>query len=138
MRSRAGPVRGGAGGGRRDCREYGGRGGGGRRHHHQPADAEGRARDGADNRPCEGERPHVIETSTLALGDKSEVQRILGEAGHTALDCPISGTGAQAKGKDIVVYASGDAAIIKRPESAFLGFARKIYDLGAYGATAAR
>src|SRR5207248_4474300 len=57
----------------------------------------------------------------------------LAEAGHTALDCPISGTGAQAKGKDIVVYASGDRAAIARLEPAFLGFARKVYDLGAYG-----
>ena len=61
------------------------------------------------------------------------MQRILAEAGHTALDCPISGTGAQAKVKDIVVYASGDAAAIARLEPAFLGFARKVYDLGAYG-----
>ena len=44
----------------------------------------------------------VIETSTLALADKGEAQRILAEAGHTALDCPISGTGAQAKVKDLV------------------------------------
>jgi putative dehydrogenase len=75
----------------------------------------------------------VVETSTLALADKGEVQRILATAGHTALDCPISGTGAQAKGKDIVVYASGDAAAIGRLEPAFLGFARKVYALGAYG-----
>ena len=61
------------------------------------------------------------------------MQRILTEAGHAALDCPISGTGSQAKVKDIVVYASGDAAVIRRLEPAFLGFARKVYDLGAYG-----
>ena len=82
---------------------------------------------------AKGKGRTVIETSTLALGDKGEVQRILSEAGHTALDCPISGTGAQAKGKDIVVYASGDTAAIARLEPAFLGFARKVYDLGAYG-----
>ena len=75
----------------------------------------------------------VIETSTLALADKTEVQRILAQAGHAALDCPISGTGSQAKVKDIVVYASGDAAAIARLEPAFLGFARKVYNLGAYG-----
>jgi len=75
----------------------------------------------------------VVETSTLALADKGEVQRILATAGHTALDCPISGNGAQAKGKDIVVYASGDAAAIARLEPALLGFARKVYALGAYG-----
>jgi 3-hydroxyisobutyrate dehydrogenase-like beta-hydroxyacid dehydrogenase len=75
----------------------------------------------------------VAETSTLSLDDKLEFQRVLGEAGHTALDCPMSGTGAQAAVKDLVVYASGDPAAIKRLEPAFLAFARKVYDLGAYG-----
>ena len=75
----------------------------------------------------------VVETSTLALDDKLEVQRILSEAGHAALDCPMSGTGAQAAVKDLVVYASGDAASIARLEPVFLGFARKVWDLGAYG-----
>ena len=32
------------------------------------------------------------------------------KAGHTLLDCPVSGTGAQAAVKDLVVYASGDSA----------------------------
>ena len=75
----------------------------------------------------------VIETSTLSLDDKLAFQKILVEAGHTALDCPMSGTGAQAAVKDLVVYASGDAAAIRRLEPAFSGFARKVYDLGAYG-----
>jgi 3-hydroxyisobutyrate dehydrogenase-like beta-hydroxyacid dehydrogenase len=35
--------------------------------------------------------------------------------------------------KDLVVYASGDSAAIKRLEPAFLGFARKVFDLGPYG-----
>jgi 3-hydroxyisobutyrate dehydrogenase-like beta-hydroxyacid dehydrogenase len=35
--------------------------------------------------------------------------------------------------KDVVVYASGDAATIERLKPVFLGFARKVYDLGAYG-----
>jgi|SRR5581483_10410041 len=78
-------------------------------------------------------RRTVIETSTLALDDKLEFQGILAEAGHTALDCPMSGTGAQAKTKDLVVYASGDAAEIERLEPVLLGFARKVWNLGAYG-----
>jgi 3-hydroxyisobutyrate dehydrogenase-like beta-hydroxyacid dehydrogenase len=75
----------------------------------------------------------VVEASTLSLDDKLACKDILGKAGHTALDCPISGTGAQAAVKDLVVYASGDSAAIKRLEPAFLGFARKVYDLGPYG-----
>ena len=75
----------------------------------------------------------VVETSTLALDDKLEFQRILGEAGHTVLDCPMSGTGAQAAVKDLVVYASGDPAAIARLEPAFAAFARKVWDLGPFG-----
>ena len=72
----------------------------------------------------------VVETSTLSLADKTAFKDILEKAGHTALDCPMSGTGAQAAVKDLVVFASGDSAAIKRLEPAFLGFARKVYDLG--------
>jgi 3-hydroxyisobutyrate dehydrogenase-like beta-hydroxyacid dehydrogenase len=75
----------------------------------------------------------VVEASTLSLNDKLEVERILREAGHTALDCPMSGTGAQAAAKDLVVYASGDPAAIERLKPAFAAFTRKVWDLGAYG-----
>jgi len=78
-------------------------------------------------------RRTVIEASTLSLDDKTAFKIILEKAGHTALDCPMSGTGAQAAVKDLVVYASGDTAAIRRLEPMFLGFARKVYDLGAYG-----
>jgi L-threonate 2-dehydrogenase len=82
---------------------------------------------------CAGGTRVVIEASTLALGDKLEVRRILAAAGHIALDCPISGTGTQAKVKDIVVYASGDTAQIARLQPLFLSFARQGQDLGEYG-----
>jgi putative dehydrogenase len=75
----------------------------------------------------------IVETSTLALKDKLEAERALKKAGHLLLDCPISGTGAQAKTRDIVVYASGDAKAIKRLRPIFGGFARAAHDLGAFG-----
>jgi 3-hydroxyisobutyrate dehydrogenase-like beta-hydroxyacid dehydrogenase len=75
----------------------------------------------------------IIEASTLALDDKMQFHDILKKAGHTALDCPVSGTGAQAAVKDLVVFASGDSAAIKRLEPMLLGFTRKVHDLGAYG-----
>ena len=78
-------------------------------------------------------RRTVIEASTLSLDDKTAFKDILKKAGHTVLDCPMSGTGAQAAVKDLVVYASGDTAAVRRLEPMFLGFARKVYDLGAYG-----
>ena len=72
-------------------------------------------------------------TSTLSLADKQAFAAILEGAGHVPLDCPLSGTGAQAKLKDLVVLASGDSAEIARLARLFLGFARQHYDLGAFG-----
>ena len=75
----------------------------------------------------------VIETSTFALDDKLEAQRALRKAGHIMLDCPVSGTGAQAKVKDLVIYASGGPAEIKKLKPLFAGFSRQVHDLGEFG-----
>src|SRR5215510_6305995 len=56
----------------------------------------------------------VIELSTLGLADKLRFEAILRGAGHVALDCPLSGTGAQARVRDLVVYASGDSGTIAK------------------------
>jgi 3-hydroxyisobutyrate dehydrogenase-like beta-hydroxyacid dehydrogenase len=45
----------------------------------------------------------------------------------------MSGTGAQAKVKDLVVYASGDTGEIKKLKSMFAGFTRAVHDVGAFG-----
>jgi 3-hydroxyisobutyrate dehydrogenase-like beta-hydroxyacid dehydrogenase len=75
----------------------------------------------------------IVETSTFTLADKLEAARALEAAGHRMLDCPISGTGAQARTKDIVVYASGERAAIRRLRPLFAGFARAAHDLGVLG-----
>src|SRR5262245_18339652 len=49
----------------------------------------------------------VIEASTFALDDKIKAERALAKAGHVLLDCTVSGTGSQARTKDIIIYASG-------------------------------
>jgi L-threonate 2-dehydrogenase len=75
----------------------------------------------------------VIELSTLAIADKLRFEDILRKAGHVALDCPLSGTGAQAKNRDLVVYASGDSNAIARCAGLFSDFAKQSADLGSYG-----
>ncbi len=75
----------------------------------------------------------VIEASTFALDDKAAAAAALRKAGHVLLDCPVSGTGIQAKVKDLVIYASGGAAEIKRLRPLFAGFSRAVHDLGAFG-----
>jgi 3-hydroxyisobutyrate dehydrogenase-like beta-hydroxyacid dehydrogenase len=75
----------------------------------------------------------VIEASTFTLEDKLAAEKVLRKAGHTMLDCPVSGTGAQARTKDLMVYASGDSKAIKRLKPLFAGFTRGMHDLGAFG-----
>ena len=75
----------------------------------------------------------VVEVSTFALDDKSAAEKQLRAAGHIMLDCPLSGTGAQAKTKDLVVYASGDSGSIKSLMPLFGDFAREAHDLGTFG-----
>jgi 3-hydroxyisobutyrate dehydrogenase-like beta-hydroxyacid dehydrogenase len=75
----------------------------------------------------------VIEASTFTIEDKTRVEGVLRKAGHVLLDCPVSGTGAQARTKDVVVYASGGAAEIKQARPIFAAFTRAVTDLGAFG-----
>jgi 3-hydroxyisobutyrate dehydrogenase-like beta-hydroxyacid dehydrogenase len=75
----------------------------------------------------------VIEASTFTLGDKERAEAALRKAGHEMLDCPVSGTGAQAAVKDIVVYASGDAEAIVKVMPIFSDFSRATYNVGAFG-----
>jgi L-threonate 2-dehydrogenase len=75
----------------------------------------------------------IVEASTFAIDDKLKAERALRKAGHVMLDCPVSGTGAQAKTKDLVIYASGERKAIRRLRPLFAAFARATHDLGAFG-----
>ena len=59
--------------------------------------------------------------------------KTLAKKGITLLDCPLSGTGAQARTKDLVVYASGDKAAFEKAEPVLQGFSRAHYYLGEFG-----
>jgi len=75
----------------------------------------------------------VMETGTLPLADKQKARAILAKRDIVLLDCPLSGTGAQAKTKDLVVYASGEAAAIEKMAPVMAGFARGYYNVGEFG-----
>lgn len=75
----------------------------------------------------------VVETSTLPIEDKERARRVLASAGAILLDCPLSGTGAQARSRDLAVYASGPRAAVRRCAAVFDGFARAHYYVGAFG-----
>lgn len=75
----------------------------------------------------------VIETSTLSLETKQEAKEALDSVGMVLLDCPLSGTAAQAAKKDLAVYASGNPKAYETCIPVFEGFARSHYYLGEFG-----
>jgi putative dehydrogenase len=75
----------------------------------------------------------VGELSTLPIAAKEGARDRLAAAGMTLLDCPLSGTGAQAANRDLAVYASGEEAGYRKAEPVFRGFARICHYLGAFG-----
>lgn len=75
----------------------------------------------------------VAEVSTFALADKLAFKAILERVGHVPLDCPLSGTGAQAKARDLVVYASGEPGAVDECGPLFDDFSRARVDLGVFG-----
>jgi L-threonate 2-dehydrogenase len=75
----------------------------------------------------------IVETSTFAIEDKERAGEALRQAGHVLLDCPVSGTGAQAAVKDIVIYASGEKKKFAALKPMFAAFSRAAYDVGAFG-----
>ena len=75
----------------------------------------------------------VVETSTLPIEDKVLINNILFKKNIVMLDCPLSGTGAQARVKDLVVYASGDKVAFLKTVPFLKGFSRAHYYLGEFG-----
>lgn len=75
----------------------------------------------------------LVECSTMPLDIKMQVKKISDDAGLAVLDCPLSGTGAQAIHKDLSVYASGDKGTYEQCIPVFEGFARSHHFIGAYG-----
>jgi L-threonate 2-dehydrogenase len=75
----------------------------------------------------------IIETSTLPLAEKEWARDEGREHGVVVLDCPLSGTAAQAAFGDVVVLASGDAAAVRRCAPVFDAIGREWFDLGTFG-----
>jgi 3-hydroxyisobutyrate dehydrogenase-like beta-hydroxyacid dehydrogenase len=75
----------------------------------------------------------LVEMSTFAISDKEKAARALRKAGHQMVDCPVSGTGGQAKKRDLVFYASGDAKQISRLRPLLTAFGRNVFNVGAFG-----
>jgi putative dehydrogenase len=75
----------------------------------------------------------VIETSTLPISVKQNARDVLAKRGVILLDCPLSGTGAQARVKDLLIYVSGDRAAYRRTVPVLQGFTSANYYVGPFG-----
>lgn len=75
----------------------------------------------------------IIETGTLPIAEKEWARDELSGSGITVLDCPVSGTAAQAQNKDLVLFASGDKAAIDKARPVIEGFAKGFDNLGEFG-----
>ena len=75
----------------------------------------------------------LAELSTLPIDAKEKARDALAAGGITLLDCPLSGTGAQAVTRDLAVYASGEHEAYDKAEPIFRRFARTSHYLGAFG-----
>jgi putative dehydrogenase len=84
-------------------------------------------------RALEAKGSVVIETSTLPIKDKNKARDTLKKKGITLLDCPLSGTGSQAKAGDLVVFASGERAAFAKARAVMKGFSRDQQYVGEFG-----
>lgn len=75
----------------------------------------------------------VVEMGTFSVATKLAAAATLGACGHAMLDCPVSGTGAQARNRDLVIFVSGDEGQAARAMPVFADFAREAHHVGALG-----
>lgn len=75
----------------------------------------------------------IIECSTLPIDEKQAAHDTLAEIGSILMDCPISGTGAQAINKDLSVYVSGEEAMLEKCQDVLNGFANFTFYVGVFG-----
>lgn len=75
----------------------------------------------------------IIDMNTISLEDKIEAKNKLKKLKIELIDAPVSGTGAQAKSRDLVVMSSGLKKVVSECEDIFNSFARKHIYVGAFG-----
>ena len=76
----------------------------------------------------------VVEASTLPLVLKERCREAMAARGAAVLDAPVSGTGSQARVKDLSIYASGDPAAFDAASGVLASIARVVRYVGEFGA----
>lgn len=85
-------------------------------------------------RPVLGPRHVLAEMGTLPLKAKEAARERVAGTGAVLLDCPVSGTGAQAAVGDLVVFMSGEEAACERLRPVLGPMARDVRHVGPFGA----
>ena len=75
----------------------------------------------------------LIDMNTISLEDKLETREKLQKLNIQMVDAPVSGTGAQAKEKDIVVMSSGDSKVVDECDIIFKSFSKQNINVGEFG-----
>ena len=75
----------------------------------------------------------VVETGTFNIGEKLKARDILKRNNLILLDCPVSGTGAQAASGDLVILGSGNQETIRKCKPWLETFSRKVINVGDFG-----
>ena len=75
----------------------------------------------------------VVEASTFSLAVKESLRARLAARGARVLDAPVSGTGTQARVRDLAIYASGDRSAYDAALPVLEAIARSVRYVGPYG-----
>jgi putative dehydrogenase len=75
----------------------------------------------------------ICEMGTFSLEQKMHVHDTLEILGANVLDCPVSGTGAQASEGDLSIYLSGEEVTAEKLRPVFKAIARDVRYVGPFG-----
>jgi L-threonate 2-dehydrogenase len=83
---------------------------------------------------CQSQLPNVVmELSTMPLTLKMEMYQAMQAVNKYFMDCPVSGTGAQAITGDLIVFASGNKEAFEKVKEIFPSMSKSNYYLGECG-----
>ena len=83
---------------------------------------------------CQSQLPNVVmELSTMPLTLKMDMHQAMQGVDKYFMDCPVSGTGAQAITGDLIVFASGNKDAFEKVKEIFPSMSKSNYYLGECG-----
>ena len=75
----------------------------------------------------------IIDMNTISISDKLNFKDHVKPLNIDLIDCPVSGTGAQAKIADISVFASGRKLIVNKSMNILKAFSKEVIYVGKFG-----